>query len=147
MKPVGMGKARFFLRKYMWLGRPTEDLVMDFVNQARLGEAPWLTVCGVSGTGKTRLATLIHCLAPETIIIEDDIEGDSPCTNEEWVEAMTGKRPVVWTTHDRKFAEAIRYFGPVIFLPRVWQVALEQERVALTVDPAELAIEAEHIWR
>ena len=141
MKPLGMVKARFFLRKYMWLGRPTEDVVVDFVRAARLGEAPWLTICGSAGTGKTRLATLIRCLAPETVVVEENTGEFDP------VATLGGQRAVVWTTKEREIVKANVGLGPGIYLPKVQRSALVQEHVALAVDPQALKIEAEGLWQ
>ena len=142
MKPLGLVKARFFLRKYMWLVRPTEDVVVDFVRAARLGEAPWLTICGSAGTGKTRLATLIGCLAPDTVVVEGDEHGEF-----DLAATLGGQRPVVWATKDRDFVKATVGLGPGIFLPKVWRPALVQENVALVVDVQSLKAEAEGLWQ
>lgn len=142
-------KVQSFLHRFIWLQEPREEMVLDFIRAARLGEAPRLVVYGRHGTGKTRLGQCLAALLAGTGLEVYDVPA---MDQEDLIDFMTRfVTPFPQLALTRNFADLKRVkdleLAPVIGLPMVWQRALEQDGIDLAADETKIRMAAAGIWK
>lgn len=131
-------RVKHFLKRYMLLQEEHEGVVVDFVRQAGLGEAPRLVICGGRSTGKTRLRMCLEALVPEVVTLEGETIGSVSLAK--LGEDYGPMKPMVVVANSWEQARTVKGKLTIVALPQVWIQMLIESQV-------EIGAIWEEIWR
>lgn len=132
---MNVHRTRKFIDRFIFLLTPDDEIVIDFIRQAELGECPVLVLGGPQGTGKTRLGVVLLEVVERLIVVET-LPGNTIDPDMEQA-LLPFHRPVVIIANDPAQFTALD-FAPRIWMRRILRGALVMAGVELDVSDGEI---------
>jgi hypothetical protein len=127
---------RNFLTRFIWLVPPADGIVMDFIRQAALGECPILVISGLPGTGKSRLTQCLEAIVDDLNVVM--VISIKPVSGESLDRAIPCDCPNLILTRNTGQGADLKWYSPVIFLPRIQRAALDEVGIDLDAGPEDI---------